>query len=312
MFESILPLILFIVLVSFIFLILWRINARKFISSGTVASAYDSWTQDKLLERMWGEHIHLGFYPPNKKNIDFREAKVQFVHELVRWSGLDKLPRGSRILDVGCGIGGSSRILSKYYGFNVTGITISSEQVRRAIELTPNDLNCNFQVMDALHLKFDDGAFDGIWSVEAGAHMNNKIKFADEMLRTLRPGGYLAIADWNSRDLKSYPPSFFEKIVLNQLLEQWVHPNFISINDFGNILQTNKNSSGIVVTENWNQYTNPSWYDSIFEGIRRPNAILTLGPLAIIKSLREIPTILLMNWAFKKGLMEFGVFKCRG
>ena len=292
--------------------IIWRINARKYISSGTVASAYDSWTQDKLLERLWGEHIHLGFYPPAKKNIDFRKAKVQFVHELVRWSGLDQLPKGSTILDIGCGIGGSSRILAKYYGFNVIGITISSAQVKRARELTPSELNCNFQVMDALDLKFEDGSFDAVWSVEAGAHMNNKNKFADEMLRILRPGGYLALADWNSRDLKAYPASFFEKLVLQQLLEQWVHPNFISINEFGNILGTNKHSSGKVISENWNSYTNPSWYDSIFEGIRRPFAILSLGPLAIVKSIREIPTILLMNWAFRKGLMEFGVYKCRG
>ena len=300
------------VLIIFLFLlILWRLNARKYISSGTVASAYDAWTKDKLLERLWGEHIHLGFYPPNNK-IDFRKAKEQFVHELVRWSGLDTLPKGSRILDVGCGIGGSSRILAKYYGFNVTGITISPAQVERAIELTPQELSCKFTVMDALNLSFDDGTFDGIWSVEAGAHMNNKIKFADEMLRILRPGGYLALADWNSRDLKTKPPSMFEKVILNQLLEQWVHPKFISIKDFSYILKNNKYSSGRVVSENWNTYTNPSWYDSIIEGIRRPNAILSLGPTAIVKSLREVPTIILMDWAFRKGLMEFGVYKCRG
>ncbi len=302
---------LIVLIFLFSFLILWRINTRKYISSGTVASAYDSWTQDKLLERLWGEHIHLGFYPPNK-NIDFREAKVQFVHELVSWSGLDKLPRGSRVLDVGCGIGGSSRILANYYGFNVTGITISQAQVKRAKELTPYECNCNFKVMDALDLEFEDGAFDGIWSVEAGAHMNNKTKFADQMLRTLRPGGYLALADWNSRDLKTQPPSLLERIILKQLLEQWVHPKFMSINDFRSILINNKNSSGQVTSENWNSFTNPSWFDSIFEGMRRPNAILSLGPGAIVKSIREIPTILLMDWAFKRGLMEFGVYKCRG
>jgi len=49
---------LFLVLV-----IVWRKNARKYITSSTVASAYDAWTQDKLLERLWGEHIHLGFIP---------------------------------------------------------------------------------------------------------------------------------------------------------------------------------------------------------------------------------------------------------
>ncbi|MBO8232680.1 SAM-dependent methyltransferase [Prochlorococcus marinus str. MU1402] len=311
MIELILPVLLlfFFILVLFI---VWRFKARKYISSGTVATAYDAWTEDKLLEKLWGEHIHLGFYAPGNKNIDFREAKVQFVHKLVKWSGLDQLPKGSRILDVGCGIGGSSRILAKHYGFNVTGITISPAQVKRARELTPSALNCNFQVMDALDLKFQDGTFDAVWSVEAGAHMNDKVKFADEMLRTLRPGGYLALADWNSRDLRAYPPSFIEKLVLKQLLEQWVHPNFISINEFSNILRTNKNSAGKVFSANWNSYTNPSWYDSIIEGIRRPLVILSLGPLAIVKSIREIPTILLMNWAFRKGLMEFGVYKCRG
>ena len=311
---------MFLIILSFFFLflilllsylILWRINTRKYISSGTVASAYDSWTQDKLLERLWGEHIHLGFYPPNK-NIGFREAKVNFVHELVSWSGLEKLPRGSRVLDVGCGIGGSARILANYYGFNVTGITISPAQAKRAKELTDNETSCNFKVMDALDLKFEDGAFDGVWSVEAGAHMNNKTKFAEQMLRTLRPGGYLALADWNSRDFKINPPSMIEKIILKQLLEQWVHPKFISINDFHSILFNSENSSGQVFSDNWNSYTNPSWFDSIFEGMRRPNAILSLGPSAIVKSIREIPTILLMDWAFKKGLMEFGVYKCRG
>ena len=191
MFE-LLPPFFILILCLLALSIIWQIKARKYISSSTVASAYDAWTQDKLLERLWGEHIHLGFYSSVNKNIDFRKAKVQFVHELVKWSGLDKLPKGSRILDIGCGIGGSSRILAKYYGFNVTGITISPAQVKRARELTPLGLNCNFQVMDALNLKFEDGSFDGVWSVEAGAHMNDKTKFADEMLRTLRPDGYLA------------------------------------------------------------------------------------------------------------------------
>ena len=57
-----------LILFIFVLCIIWRVNARKYISSGTVASAYDAWTQDKLLERLWGEHIHLGFYPSaNKK-----------------------------------------------------------------------------------------------------------------------------------------------------------------------------------------------------------------------------------------------------
>ena len=67
MFEFLLPFLL--VLFFLFFLIIWRNSARKFISSGTVASAYDAWTQDKLLERLWGEHIHLGFYPSGNKKM---------------------------------------------------------------------------------------------------------------------------------------------------------------------------------------------------------------------------------------------------
>ena len=74
MLEFLLPFFL-LVLLFLVFLIIWRINPRKYISSGTVASAYDAWTQDKLLERLWGEHIHLGFYPLGKKILILERLK---------------------------------------------------------------------------------------------------------------------------------------------------------------------------------------------------------------------------------------------
>jgi len=77
MFELLFPLFL-LVLLFLLLSIIWRINARKYISSSTVASAYDAWTQDKLLERLWGEHIHLGFYPSGK-NID--EELIEILNE---------------------------------------------------------------------------------------------------------------------------------------------------------------------------------------------------------------------------------------
>tara|TARA_Y100001970_G_C14226647_1_gene856102 strand:- start:1406 stop:2335 length:930 start_codon:yes stop_codon:yes gene_type:complete len=299
--------------ISIIFLIIvWNIKNRKFQSTQSVSNAYDTWTNDRILEKLWGEHIHLGFYKDLPQRGDFREAKATFVHELVKWGGLDKLPKGSRVLDVGCGIGGSSRILADHYGFNVIGITISAEQVRRARELTPEGLSCIFEEMDAMNLKFKDGEFDGIWSVEAGPHMPNKQKYADEMLRVLRPGGYLAVADWNSRDLTQKPPSFLEKLVLKQLLEQWAHPSFSSINSFTQNLSNSPFTGGNVESDNWTEQTLPSWFESIYEGVRRPQVFFSLGITSFFKSFREIPTILLMHWSFAKGLMDFGVFRCRG
>ena len=123
---------------------------------------------------------------------------------------------------------GSSRISQNIMGLMLLELQLVLVKLKEQRTYS-SGLNCNFQVMDALDLKFEDGSFDAIWSVEAGAHMNDKTKFADEMLRTLRPGGYLALADWNSRDLREFPPSFFEKIVLKQLLEQWVHPILLAL-----------------------------------------------------------------------------------
>ena len=290
----------------------WLRKSRKYESVNSVASSYDSWTNDRLLENLWGEHIHLGFYEKPRLKKDFRKAKIDFVHELVHWSGMNKLPQGSRVLDVGCGIGGSARILSNDYGFDVVGISISQEQIKRANELTNDHNFCRFEVMNALDLKFPKGSFDGVWSVEAGPHIIDKQKFADEMLRVLRPGGFLAIADWNQRDSTKYPLSFLERFIMNQLLIQWTHPEFSSIEGFTNNLLNSPYCGSAVESSNWTEFTIQSWNESIYEGFRRPSSILKLGLRSLFKAFREIPTILMMRWSFSKGLMKFGVFKSRG
>jgi len=128
----------------------------------------------------------------------------------------------------------------------------------------------------------------------------------------LRPGGVLAIADWNQRDSRKYPLNFVEKFILNQLLIQWTHPEFSSIEGFKNNLLNSPYCGSAVETSNWTKYTIQSWNESIFEGFRRPTTILKLGFRSVFKGFREIPTILMMRWSFSKGLMEFGVFKSRG
>jgi MPBQ/MSBQ methyltransferase len=296
---------------------LWKRRSRAYLSAASVAEAYDRWTDDRLLERLWGEHVHLGHYgtPPTQR--DFRAAKENFVHELVRWSGFDRLPAGSRVLDVGCGIGGSARILARDYGFEVLGISISPAQIARARELTPHSLaGCRFAVMDALAMDLPDGSpdqgFDAVWSVEASPHMPDKQRFVDEMLRVLRPGGLLAVADWNRRDSSDGPMSPREQWVMRQLLDQWAHPEFASILSLKRDLERSPWARGLEVeTDDWTAATLPSWLDSILEGFRRPEAVFGLGPRAVLQGLRETPTLLLMGWAFRTGLMQFGVFRGR-
>ncbi len=299
----------FLLLLLVVGIALYLITPRNYESSETVANSYDEWTQDGILEFYWGEHIHLGHYgsPPRRK--DFLQAKSDFVHEMVKWGGLDKLPHGTTILDVGCGIGGSSRILAKDYGFDVMGITISPQQVKRAQELTPQEVDAKFQVDDALALSFPDRSFDVVWSIEAGPHMSDKAKYAQEMMRVLKPGGILVVADWNQRDDRTIALNFWEKPVMRQLLDQWSHPAFSSIEGFSELIAETGLVEGAVVTADWTQETLPSWLDSIWQGIVRPQGIVRFGISGLIKSLREVPTLLLMRIAFGSGLCRFGMFR---
>jgi MPBQ/MSBQ methyltransferase len=306
---------LFLVVLGFLFALLtiaiavYLITARPYQSSNSVANSYDEWTEDGILEFYWGEHIHLGHYgsPPQRK--DFLAAKSDFVHEMVRWGGLDQLPQGTTVLDVGCGIGGSSRILAQDYRFAVTGITISPQQVQRAQELTPPELDLQFRVDDAMALSFPDASFDVVWSIEAGPHMPDKAVFARELMRVLKPGGVLVVADWNQRDSRQIPLNFWEKPVMQQLLDQWSHPAFSSIEGFSELLEATGFVMGRVTTADWTEQTLPSWIDSIWQGIARPTGLVRFGLSGFIKSLREVPTLLLMRLAFGAGLCRFGMFR---
>ncbi|MEL6334998.1 MAG: SAM-dependent methyltransferase, partial [Cyanobacteria bacterium J06626_26] len=110
----------FLTLALVVGIVIYLLTPRNYESADSVANSYDEWTDDGILEFYWGEHIHLGHYgSPPKWSTDFDQAKYDFVHQMVRWGDLVDMPAGTTLLDVGCGIGGSSRILAKDYNFDV-------------------------------------------------------------------------------------------------------------------------------------------------------------------------------------------------
>lgn len=152
----------------------------------SVAREYDAWTNDGILEEYWGEHIHLGYYNEEERKLgykkkDFLVAKYDFIDEMMKFGGITLDMKPAKILDVGCGIGGTSRYLAKKFGpeTQVTGITISPAQQKRATQLAEErDLpNANFEVMDALNMTYPDNSFDVVWACESGEHMPDKARY---------------------------------------------------------------------------------------------------------------------------------------
>ena len=89
-------------------------------------------------------------------------------------------------VDVGCGIGGSSRHIVRKYGCKARGVTLSPYQANRGNELAKEQGiadKASFQVADALDMPFDDDSFDLVWSLESGEHMPDKQKFVSELAR---------------------------------------------------------------------------------------------------------------------------------
>ena len=115
--------------------------------------------------------------------------------ELARTAGLDA---NKRVLDVGSGVGGTSRCLAKEFGCRVTGIDLTDEYCRAAAMLSARvgltDL-VDYRQGDATCLPFEDAVFDVVWTEHVAMNIPDKPRLYREMHRVLKPGGTLAIYD---------------------------------------------------------------------------------------------------------------------
>lgn len=283
-----------------------------------VGHEYDAWTEEGILEYYWGEHIHLGYYSEEERKRgafkkDFKQAKFDFVDEMLKFSGTGT---PTKILDVGCGFGGTSRHLArKFPDASVTGITLSPKQVQRGTELAREQStpNVEFRVMDALAMEFEDNTFDLVWACESGEHMPDKKKYVDEMTRVLKPGGTLVIACWCQRDeTPERPFSSQDKKDLQFLYDEWAHPYFISVEKFAELMEGTGQLQGVKAAD-WTPETIDAWRHSIWVGVVDPWIVIwkgfQRGPQIWYKVVREIITLERMHRAFAKGLMQYGMIR---
>ena len=310
------------------------VRAKASLNEG-IASFYDE--SSGLWEEQWGEHMHHGFYPNGLDRDDHARAQVDMIDEALKWAEVD----GSKIrtmLDVGCGIGGSSRHIARTFGCDAEGITLSPVQAKRANELssqvsqfhktprgaetttfespqthTPRDEKMtreprlNFRVADALAQPFPDDQFDLVWSMESGEHMPDKKKFIGELTRVCAPGGKIIIATWCHRDLlegeHSLPES--EQFLLDRICDAYYLPKWCSVSDYERIAKLDVENLTDVKTADWSKEVAPFWRAVIGVALTKRGVLglLRAGP-ATVRGGLVMP---LMQKGLRDGTIKFNL-----
>jgi tocopherol O-methyltransferase len=273
---------------------------------------YDA--SSSLWEQVWGEHMHHGYYgSTGKEKKDRRQAQIDLIEELLNWAGVGqtiKATSGDRpkILDVGCGIGGSSLYLAQKYNADVVGITLSPVQASRATERAQEAglaREVQFQVADALEMPFADDTFDFVWSMESGEHMPDKEKFLQECYRVLKVGGTFLMATWCHRPITPATGQLTadEQQHLADIYRVYCLPYVISVPEYEAIARNLPFQN--IRTADWSDAVEPFW-DIVIDSAFEPTALFGLlqsgwGTVQAALSLG------LMSRGYRRGLIRYGL-----
>lgn len=273
-----------------------------------------------LWEKTWGEHMHHGYYGHSGQHKkDRRQAQIDLIEELLKWA---EVTEAKTILDVGCGIGGSTLYLAQKYQAQAIGITLSPVQAKRAGERAQEQgiaLHAwenfadvaspavNFQVTDALATPFPDDSFDFIWSMESGEHMPDKQAFLRECYRLLKPGGTFLMATWCHRPINNLagPLTQSEENHLERLYKLYHLPYVVSLQTYTELAS----SIGFKAlhSADWSRQVEFFWQD-VVQSALDPKVIAGIFQ-AGEQTIRGTAAIALMTTGFNRGLIRYGLLR---
>jgi len=259
-----------------------------------------------LWEQVWGEHMHHGYYGPTgheKKNR--RQAQIDLIEELLAWA---RVTQAEQILDVGCGIGGSSIYLAQKFQARAIGITLSPVQATRATQRAQEAglaTDVQFQVADAMAMPFADHSFDFVWSMESGEHMPDKQKFLQECYRVLKPGGTFLMATWCHRPITpaTGPLTRDEEQHLAEIYRVYCLPYVISLPEYEAIARNLPFQN--IQTADWSDAVAPFW-DIVIDSALEPKAILGLFNSGW-ETIEAALSLGLMSRGYRRDLIRFGL-----
>ena len=226
---------------------------------------------------MWGtdDHLsmHYGYHDDEHRSLE--DAVVNLTRVIADRAGISE---DDRVLDAGCGVGGSAVWLAQERGARVDGVNINEMQVEKArhgaAERGVEDVE--FHVADYTDVPFDDDTFDVVWAVESVCHTDDEHAFLQEVKRVLRDDGVLVVADGflgKPRDEMTDD----ENEGVDAMLEGMAAPSLATVDEFREALEN----------EGFYDIEFEDKYESVYPSARRMY-LLTLVTYPIAKLLRVL------------------------
>ena len=263
---------------------------------------YDS--SSSLWEQVWGEHMHHGYYGiDGKEKKERRQAQIDLIEEVLKWADVQQ---AQHIVDVGCGIGGSSLYLAQKFNAKATGITLSPFQAARAKEralAAGLSTKTEFLVANAQNMPFADDSFDLVWALESGEHMPDKAQFMRECYRVLKPGGKLIMVTWCHRPTDELPLTADEQKHLADIYRVYCLPYVISLPEYEAIARNLCLQN--IRTADWSTAVAPFW-DVVIDSAFNLEAILGLIRSGW-ETIQAALSLGLMRRGYERGLIRFGL-----
>ena len=179
---------------------------------------------------VWGVRntyaLHFGYYD---EQATYHKAAVANMNKVM--ADLAAIQAGEKVLDAGCGVGGSSIWLAQNRNCTTVGVTPIESQVKDALGNARRQsvsARTSFLLADYHKVPFEDGSFDVVWALESVCHAERKLDFYQEAARLLRPGGRLVIAEYVR---KQRPYSEENEFQLRRWLNNWAIPDLDTVSE---------------------------------------------------------------------------------
>lgn len=269
------------------------------ISVAAIRDHYDRLA--RLYRSLWGHHIHHGYWENGESPA---AAQRRLVERLAQRA---QIPPHAKVLDVGCGLGGSALWLARHLGCSVLGINVSSVQIALAsqrVRAEKLDDRIGFIEMDANQLNLPRESFDVIWIIECSEHLADKQRFIETCARLLKPGGVLALCAWLQGEVASSSPQ--RKLVAG-ICHGMLCPSLATRRDYVGWMR----ASGFrrIEAEDITPQVAETWTHGLAI-VRRPPIQALLGMFD--KGTRDFVTAFpAMQEAYRSGAMAYGMFIAR-